>query len=108
MELSVTYLLVNSCEEMLHTTLRTVTRSSGSKRISEYAHRAFASEANKAPKKTCLYDLNVKHHGKMVEFAGYLMPVQYGSEGIAASHLHTRSQCSLFDVSHMLQTHIHG
>nr|CAG4641656.1 EOG090X057R [Eurycercus lamellatus] len=60
------------------------------------------------PQKTCLYDLNVRHQGKMVEFAGYLMPVQYGSEGIAASHNHTRSSCGLFDVSHMLQTHIHG
>ena len=60
------------------------------------------------PKKTCLYDLNVKHGGKMVEFAGYLMPVQYGSEGIAASHVHTRTSCGLFDVSHMLQSHIHG
>lgn len=59
-------------------------------------------------KKTCLYDLNVKHQGKMVDFAGYLMPVQYGTEGISVSHKHTRSHCGLFDVSHMLQTHIHG
>ena len=75
-------------------------------KFSPYVCRTFAS-AN-VPKKTCLYDLNVKHNGKMVEFAGYLMPVQYGSEGIAGSHKHTRSHCSLFDVSHMLQTHIHG
>ena len=44
----------------------------------------------------------------MVDFAGYLMPVQFGAEGIAASHKHVRSHCGLFDVSHMLQTHIHG
>jgi aminomethyltransferase len=44
----------------------------------------------------------------MVDFAGYLMPVQYGAEGIQASHKHTRSHCSLFDVSHMLQSNIHG
>ncbi|KAK4024270.1 aminomethyltransferase, mitochondrial [Daphnia magna] len=69
--------------------------------------RTFSSDKSE-PKKTCLYDLNVKHHGKMVDFAGYLMPVQYASEGIAASHKHTRSHCSLFDVSHMLQTNIHG
>lgn len=60
------------------------------------------------PKKTCLYETNLKHHGKMVEFAGYLMPVQYGSDSIASSHKHTRSHCSLFDVSHMLQTNIYG
>ena len=44
----------------------------------------------------------------MVNFAGYSMPVQFGAEGIAASHKHTRSHCGLFDVSHMLQTNIHG
>ncbi len=40
-------------------------------------------------KKTCLYDFHVAHEGKMVPFAGWSMPVQY-SDGIAASHLHTR------------------
>merc|ERR1719312_1449242 len=44
----------------------------------------------------------------MVDFAGYSMPVQYSSMGIPASHKHTRSNCSLFDVSHMLQTRVHG
>jgi len=68
--------------------------------------RNFSSENQL--KRTCLYDLNVKHQGKMVDFAGYLMPVQYGSEGISVSHKHTRSHCGLFDVSHMLQSHIHG
>jgi hypothetical protein len=42
------------------------------------------------PKKTCLYDFHLSRSGKMVDFAGYLMPVQYGKEGIAASHIHTR------------------
>ncbi len=37
----------------------------------------------------------------MVEFAGYMMPVQY--EGIIAEHLWTRSSAGLFDVSHMGQ-----
>lgn len=44
----------------------------------------------------------------MVDFAGYLLPVQYGKEGIAASHIHTRTHCSIFDVSHMLQTRVYG
>lgn len=44
----------------------------------------------------------------MVPFAGYLMPVQYATDSITASHLHTRRSCSLFDVSHMLQTKIRG
>lgn len=58
--------------------------------------------------RTVLYDFHVKHGGKMVPFAGYEMPVLYGSQGIGASHLHTRQQASLFDVSHMLQSKIHG
>jgi aminomethyltransferase len=44
----------------------------------------------------------------MVEFGGWSMPVQYADLGIAASHLHTRAAVSIFDVSHMLQTVIHG
>ncbi|MFW2851732.1 glycine cleavage system aminomethyltransferase GcvT [Sphingomonas sp. TX0543] len=39
--------------------------------------------------------------GRMVEFAGYHMPVQY--EGIMAEHLWTRDAAGLFDVSHMGQ-----
>ncbi|PZQ60490.1 MAG: glycine cleavage system aminomethyltransferase GcvT [Sphingomonas taxi] len=44
--------------------------------------------------------------GRMVEFAGYHMPVQY--EGIMAEHLWTRASAGLFDVSHMGQLTITG
>lgn len=44
--------------------------------------------------------------GRMVEFAGYMMPVQY--EGIMAEHLWTRENAGLFDVSHMGQVFISG
>ena len=44
--------------------------------------------------------------GRMVEFAGYMMPVQY--EGIMAEHLWTRESAGLFDVSHMGQLYISG
>ena len=43
---------------------------------------------------------------RMVEFAGYWMPVQY--EGIIAEHLWTRESVGLFDVSHMGQLVISG
>ncbi|XP_055503772.1 aminomethyltransferase, mitochondrial isoform X2 [Leucoraja erinacea] len=43
----------------------------------------------------------------MVEFAGWSMPVQYKDSHIS-SHLHTRQHCSLFDVSHMLQSKVTG
>lgn len=59
-------------------------------------------------KKTALYDLHVQHKGKMSEFGGYLLPIQYGNMGITASHLHTREQASIFDVSHMLQSYVRG
>jgi aminomethyltransferase len=44
--------------------------------------------------------------GRMVEFAGYWMPVQY--EGIMAEHLWTRTHAGLFDVSHMGQLYLEG
>ena len=44
--------------------------------------------------------------GRMVELAGYWMPVQY--EGIIAEHLWTRSSAGLFDVSHMGQLFVSG
>ncbi len=43
---------------------------------------------------------------RMVEFAGYHMPVQY--EGIIAEHLWTRESAGLFDVSHMGQLEVSG
>lgn len=43
---------------------------------------------------------------RMVEFAGYQMPVQY--EGIIAEHLWTRENAGLFDVSHMGQLGVAG
>ena len=47
---------------------------------------------------------------RMVEFAGYWMPVQYGGEGggIIAEHLWTRESAGLFDVSHMGQLTVSG
>ncbi|MEO0816392.1 MAG: glycine cleavage system aminomethyltransferase GcvT [Pseudomonadota bacterium] len=51
-------------------------------------------------KRTPLYDLHVEHGAKMVPFAGYEMPVQYG-EGVKAEHVWTRNHAGLFDVSHM-------
>ncbi len=44
--------------------------------------------------------------GRMVEFVGYHMPVQY--EGVMAEHLWTRTHAGLFDVSHMGQLLVSG
>ncbi|NXY92711.1 GCST protein, partial [Alcedo cyanopectus] len=43
----------------------------------------------------------------MVPFAGWSLPLHY-DQGHLQSHLHTRRRCSLFDVSHMLQTRVYG
>lgn len=51
-------------------------------------------------KKTPLYDAHVKAGGKVVPFAGYLLPVQYGS-GVIKEHMAVRTRAGLFDVSHM-------
>ena len=56
---------------------------------------------------TACYDMHVEAGGKMVEFAGYQMPVQY-ADGIMTEHLHTRTQAGLFDVSHMGQVLVSG
>ena len=57
-------------------------------------------------KKTPFYEMHVKNNGKIVEFAGFLMPVQF--EGIIAEHQTIRSGVGVFDVSHMGEIEIRG
>ncbi|MHC4237780.1 MAG: glycine cleavage system aminomethyltransferase GcvT, partial [Planctomycetota bacterium] len=56
---------------------------------------------------TVLYQSHLDAGGKMVDFAGWNMPIQY-SDGIVAEHLATRKQAGLFDVSHMGRFQIGG
>ena len=57
-------------------------------------------------KHTALYKMHVKHNAKMVEFAGYEMPVQYHS--IREEHRKVRESVGVFDVSHMGEIEIRG
>jgi aminomethyltransferase len=57
--------------------------------------------------KTPLHDLHVELGARMVEFAGYSMPVSYPA-GILAEHRHCRASAALFDVSHMGQLRLTG
>lgn len=50
-------------------------------------------------KETSLYEKHVAAGAKMIEFAGYWMPIHYGS--ITEEHLAVRTDAGLFDVSHM-------
>ena len=56
---------------------------------------------------TVLHDWHAEHGGKMVDFAGWRMPVQYRA-GIIAEHLATRRGAGLFDVSHMGRFRVTG
>ena len=56
--------------------------------------------------KTALYDLHVARGARMVPFAGYHMPVQY--EGVMKEHQSIRTDCGLFDVSHMGEVIVEG
>ena len=58
-------------------------------------------------KTTPLYSIHCDFDGRIVPFAGYAMPLQYAA-GIIAEHNHTRTNASLFDISHMTQIRLHG
>jgi aminomethyltransferase len=65
------------------------------------------SDEPEALRATPLDALHRSLGAKMVAFAGYSMPVQYG-QGVMAEHLHCRAKAALFDVSHMGQFSLHG
>jgi aminomethyltransferase len=58
------------------------------------------------PQKTPLYDAHRKLGAKMVEFAGWQMPVQYSS--VISEHEAVRTAAGMFDVSHMGEIEIRG
>lgn len=58
------------------------------------------------PKKTALYDACANAGGKMVDFHGWLLPMQF--EGIIAEHKAIRENAGMFDVSHMGQIYFEG
>ena len=57
-------------------------------------------------KKTTFYNIHEKLGAKIVEFAGYLMPIQYSS--IIAEHKAVRNSVGVFDVSHMGEVFVSG
>lgn len=89
--------------------LRPAAWSSSLLRVRALLQMRRLSNAAAPLKKTPLYDFHVAAGGKMVDFAGYAMPVQYPA-GVLKSHNHTRAAgcASLFDVSHMGQLRVRG
>ncbi|MCG3174778.1 MAG: Aminomethyltransferase [Myxococcota bacterium] len=57
-------------------------------------------------RKTPLYDAHAALGGRLVEFAGWALPVQY--EGVIAEHKAVRERAGLFDVSHMGEVEVKG
>lgn len=58
-------------------------------------------------RKTPLYSQHEHLEGKIVPFAGYLLPVQY-SGGVIAEHKAVRERAGIFDVSHMGEAILEG
>jgi aminomethyltransferase len=58
------------------------------------------------PQRTPLAEWHENNRGRMVDFAGWSMPVQYSS--IVSEHLGTRKGAGVFDVSHMGRVAIEG
>lgn len=58
-------------------------------------------------KRTPLYAAHLRCGGKMVEFGGFEMPVQYKT-GVIKEHMAVREACGLFDVSHMGEISLEG
>ena len=56
--------------------------------------------------KTPLHQWHVENNGRMVDFAGWSMPVQYSS--IIGEHHQTRNAVGMFDVSHMGRLYFSG
>jgi aminomethyltransferase len=68
---------------------------------------ALPDDPTSKPLKTTPLDAWHRARGaRMVEFAGYSMPVQY--QGLMAEHVQCRSKAALFDVSHMGQATLSG
>ncbi|WP_298354518.1 glycine cleavage system aminomethyltransferase GcvT [Rhodoblastus sp.] len=65
------------------------------------------SDMEQAPARTPLYARHIALGGRMVDFAGYALPVNY-RKGVLAEHLFTRDRSGLFDVSHMGQAFLSG
>jgi len=57
-------------------------------------------------KRTKFYNCHLKHNAKMVDFAGFEMPIQYSS--IIAEHKAVRESVGMFDVSHMGEIIVKG
>ncbi len=59
-------------------------------------------------RRTPLYPMHLKYEGKMIDFGGWELPVEYKRTGIIAEHHLVRQKAGLFDVSHMGEIEVRG
>eukprot|EP00922_Rhytidocystis_sp_ex-Travisia-forbesii_P025272 GHVS01037096.1.p1 GENE.GHVS01037096.1~~GHVS01037096.1.p1 ORF type:complete len:452 (+),score=62.42 GHVS01037096.1:95-1450(+) len=77
-------------------------------------HHRRCSSSSSSPtvqpsRSTCLYDYQRSQmKARMVDFGGWMLPVSFPPLSLIDSHIHTRTNCSLFDVSHMAQVRLSG
>ncbi len=64
------------------------------------------SDTNTKPKETPLYQMHIKYKGRMVDFGGWNLPIQYS--GIISEHDAVRQRAGIFDVCHMGEFTIEG
>ncbi len=57
-------------------------------------------------KRTPFFDIHQRYGAKIVDFAGFEMPVQY--TGIVEEHLAVRNRVGVFDVTHMGEFEVRG
>jgi aminomethyltransferase len=57
-------------------------------------------------KRTALFEEHLNLKGRMVDFGGWELPVQYS--GVLAEHQAVRTACGIFDVSHMGEIEVEG
>jgi aminomethyltransferase len=65
-----------------------------------------AAVSDEAPRRTPLYERHAELGAKLVDFAGWEMPIQY--EGIREEHSAVRTHAGIFDVSHMGEVEVEG
>ncbi|KAL2396934.1 Aminomethyltransferase, mitochondrial [Exophiala dermatitidis] len=86
--------------------------TSRSRFVTKFAQRHSYSTSSESGeqelKRTPLYELHTSLGAKMVPFAEFAMPLEYPDQSHRESHLWTRSNASLFDVSHMVQHKMSG
>ncbi len=64
------------------------------------------TSSSNAPRHTPLYAEHQAAGGKIVDFGGWALPVNYGSQ--IEEHMAVRNDCGMFDVSHMTVSDIEG